>query len=383
MARGSVRQRGTTWTVVLDEPRADGRRRQRSKGGFRTRKDAERYLREQLVSLDAGTYMAPHKLTVATYLAEQWLPAMQARGLRPSTLERYESHVRCAITPALGGLPLQGLMPTHLNKLYGDLRAAGRAPKTIRNVHGVLSKALADAERWGLVGRNAARLADVPAVARPKLRVWSPEQTRAFLSAVTNDRLFAAWLLAATTGMRRGELLGLRWADVDLDVGVLRVAQARVRAGNQIVLGEPKTARGGRTIALDPVTVAALRQHRKRQAEERLLAGPRYADSGLVFTMKDGSPIHPNRFGLWFRRRTRTAGLPPIRLHDMRHSYATAGLAAGVPPKVMSERLGHATVAFTLDTYTSALPAMDKSAADVVAALILGTEEARGSSPAP
>jgi integrase len=383
MARGSVRQRGATWTVMFDEPRADGRRRQRSKGGFRTRKDAERYLHEQLVSLDAGTYMAPHKLTVATYLAEHWLPAMQARGLRPSTLERYESHVRCAITPAVGGLPLQALMPTHLNKLYGDLRTSGRAPKTIRNVHGVLSKALADAERWGLVSRNVARLADVPAVTRPKLRVWSPEQTRAFLNAVASDRLFAAWLLAATTGMRRGELLGLRWADVDLNAGVLRVAQARVRAGNQVIAGEPKTARGRRTIALDPATVAALRQHRKRQTEERLLAGPRHTDSGLVFTMPDGSPIHPNRFGLWFRRRTRTAGLPAIRLHDMRHSYATAGLAAGVPPKVMSERLGHATVAFTLDTYTSALPAMDKSAADVVAALILGTEEARGSSSAP
>jgi integrase len=382
MARGSVRLRGTTWTVVFDESRADGRRRQRSKGGFRTRKDAERYLREQLVSLDAGTYMAPHKLTVATYFAEHWLPAMQARGLRPSTLERYESHVRCAITPALGGLPLQGLMPTHLNKLYGDLRTAGRAPKTIRNIHGVLSKALADAERWGLVGRNAARLADVPTVARPKLRVWSPEQTRAFLAAVANDRLFAAWLLAATTGMRRGELLGLRWEDIDLDTGVVRVAQARVRAGNQVVAGEPKTARGRRTLALDPTTVAALRQHRKRQTEERLAAGPDYADSGLAFTMPSGTPIHPNRFSLWFRRHVRAAGLPAIRLHDMRHSYATAGLAAGVPPKVMSERLGHATVAFTLDIYTSALPAMDKSAADVVAGLILGTEEVGGSSPA-
>jgi integrase len=274
MARGSVRQRGTTWTVVFDEPRADGRRHQRSKGGFRTRKDAERYLREQLRSLDTGTYMAPHKLTVATYFGEHWLPAMQARGLRPSTLTRYEDHVRCAITPALGGLPLQGLMPTHLNKLYGDLRTAGRAPKTIRNIHGVLSKALADAERWGLVGRNAARLADVPAVARPKLRVWSPEQTRAFLAAVANDRLFAAWLLAATTGMRRGELLGLRWEDIDLDNGVVRVARARVRAGNQVVAGEPKTARGRRTIALDPTTMAALRHHRKRQTERAAGRGP-------------------------------------------------------------------------------------------------------------
>jgi integrase len=261
-----------------------------------------------------------------------------------------------------------------VDKLYGDLRATGRAPKTIRNIHGVLSKALADAERWGLVGRNAARLADVPAVARPKLRVWSPEQTRAFLAAVANDRLFAAWLLAATTGMRRGELLGLRWADIDLDAGVVRIAQARVRAGNRVVAGEPKTARGRRTIALDPATVAALRQHRMRQTEERLAAGPHYADSGLAFTMPGGTPIHPNRFSLWFRRHAGAAGLPAIRLHDMRHSYATAGLAAGVPPKVMSERLGHATVAFTLDTYTSALPALDKSAADVVAGLILGTD---------
>jgi integrase len=265
-------------------------------------------------------------------------------------------------------------MPAHLNKLYGTLRAAGLAPKTIRNVHGVLSKALGDAERWGLASRNPARLADPPAVTRPRVRVWSPEQTRAFLATVAADRLFAAWLLAVTTGMRRGELLGLRWADVDLDVGVVRVAQARVRAGNRVEAGEPKTARGRRTIALDPATVAALRQHRTRQAQERLLADPSDIDSGLVFTMPDGAPIHPNRFSLWFRTRVRAANLPAIRLHDLRHSYATAGLAAGVPPKVMSERLGHATVAFTLDTYTSALPALDKSAADVVAGLILGTD---------
>jgi integrase len=234
-------------------------------------------------------------------------------------------------------------MPTHLNKLYNNLRAAGRAPKTIRNVHGVLSKALADAERLGLVGRNPARLADVPAITRPNLRVWSPEQTRAFLAVVASDRLFAAWLLAATTGMRRGELLGLRWADIDLKVGAIHVAQARVRAGNQVIAGEPKTARRRRTIALDPATVAALRQHRKHQAEERLLAGPCYVDSGLVFILPDGSPIHPNRFSLWFRRRARTTGLPAIRLHDMRHSYATAGLAAGVPPKRVAGRCSPAS----------------------------------------
>jgi integrase len=144
-----------------------------------------------------------------------------------------------------------------------------------------------------------------------------------------------------------------------------------------VVVGEPKTSRGRRTIALDPTTLAALRQHRKHQAGERMRAGPNYTDSGLVFTMPDGLPVLPNRFSLWFRMRVRAAGLPMIRLHDIRHSYATAGLAAGVSPKVMSERLGHATVAFTLDTYTSVLPAMDKSAADAVAGLILGAQGLR------
>jgi integrase len=234
-------------------------------------------------------------------------------------------------------------------------------------------------------GRNSARLADVPAVARPKPRVWSPEQTRAFLAAVANDWLFAAWLLAATTGMRRGELLGLRWEGIDVENGVVRIARAS--PGHRY---EPETG-GGRRAEDGPWPA----HHRPRpdhrggaapapQTPDRRAAapGPHYADSGMAFTMPAGTPIHPNRFSLWFRRHVQAAGLPAIRLHDMRHSYATAGLAAGVPYKVMSERLGHATVAFTLDTYTSALPAMDRSAADVVAGLILGTEEVGGSRPA-
>jgi integrase len=189
---------------------------------------------------------------------------------------------------------------------------------------------------------------------------------------VREDDLYAFWLLVTTTGMRRGELAGLRWADVDLEAGRLSVRQPRVVVANMPQASEPKTARGRRSLALDPVTVAALRRHRARQLEHKLAVGARYQDSGLVFTWLDGSPIHPLRFSRWFEQHARRAGLPRIRLHDLRHSYASAALAAGVPAKVISERLGHATIAVTMDIYSHVLPGLDREAADTVARLILG-----------
>ncbi len=187
------------------------------------------------------------------------------------------------------------------------------------------------------------------------------------------ERLYPCWLLLATTGMRRGEVLGLRWEDIDLDAGRLAVKQARVSLGNDIVVNEPKTRRGRRVIALDSTTVAALRHHRAVQAQQRLAAGPAWIDTGLVFTQVDGSDIHPETVSRSFRYRIKRDGLPKIRLHDLRHSWATAALAAGVPPKVVSDRLGHSTVAFTLDCYVHVLPSQDQDAADTVAAAIFGT----------
>jgi integrase len=208
------------------------------------------------------------------------------------------------------------------------------------------------------------------------MQVWTPEQLRAFLARARHDRLYALWLLVATTGMRRAELAGLRWVDVDLDAARLSPRRPRVVVNYAVHESEPKTRMGKRSLALDPATLAALQEHQARQEQERAEVGHAWRDSGLVFTRPDGAPIHPDLITDWFRRLARKAGLPAIRLHDVRHSYATAALAAGVPAKVVSERLGHANIAITLDVYSHVIPGMDAQAANAVASLILD-----GSSP--
>jgi len=378
--RGSVRKRGSTWTWYLDAPPdpVTARRRQASKGGFRTKRECQDALNETLARLREGTFVPPSQRTLGSFLLEEWLPAVRPPRVRPSTWQSYRMNADTHIIPALGHLPLQRLTPAHLTAFYRSLLDHGRrdggglAAKTVRNIHGELHAALRDAARWGHIARNVAASADLPKGMAPEMRVWSPAQLRAFLDHARQDRLYAAWLLFATTGMRRGEVAGLRWPDVDLEADRVSPRRLRVVVNYEVHVSEPKTAKGRRSLALDPATVAALRQHRARQAEERLAVGPRWQDSGLVFTWPDGRPVHPQRFSNWFEQLAQAAGLPRIRLHDVRHSYASAALAAGIPAKVVSERLGHASIAITMDTYSHVLPGLDAEAAGTVARLILG-----------
>jgi integrase len=375
--RGSIRKRGSTYSYWLDigpDP-VTGKRRQRTKGGFRTKRECQAALNEAISALRSGTLVQPSRRTVASFLVEEWLPAVRMAGLRNSTWASYRMNVEKHLVPGLGAIELQRLSPAQLNAFYRELltkgrrnRAGGLAPKTVRYIHSILHRALRDAVRWGHVVRNVADAADPPKAKTPEMRVWNPAQLRAFLDHVRDDRLYAAWLLAATTGMRRGEILGLRWSDLDLDAGRMAVRRPRILVDYQVQVSEPKTA-----------TVAALRAHRAHQAEEKLAVGGHYRDSELVFTGPDGTAVHPERFSDWFRQHVRAAGLPRIRLHDVRHSYATAALAAGVPAKVVSERLGHANIAITMDTYSHVLPGLDEQAAGQVARLILGEGSADAS----
>jgi integrase len=290
--RGSVRKRGSTYTWYLFTPEpVTGQRRQHSKGGYRTKKECQAALNDALAALRVGTFVESSKRTVASYLLDEWLPAMQPPRVRPSTWLSYQRNLERHVIPALGTIELQRLTPAHLTGFYRSLLTGGRldgrgglSVKSVKNIHGALHPALKDAVRWGYVARNVADAADPPKVVTPEMQVWSPAQLRTFLTHVRDDRLYAAWMLFATTGMRRGEVAGLRWVDVDLAAGRVTPRKPRVEVNYKVHVSEPKTAKGKRSLALDPATAAALREHRARQAEERLIVGPGWQDSGLVFT---------------------------------------------------------------------------------------------------
>ncbi|CAN5462304.1 site-specific integrase [soil metagenome] len=365
-----------TWNVVVDLERdpATGKRKQQWHSGFKTKREAERALREIMGRLERKEYVAPSKLTVEMFLTDEWLPAIRSR-VRASTLSLYTMNVSKYAVPRLGSKLLQQLTPADLNAFYASLLERGArdrplSPSTVRNVHVTLRRALVDAQRWGHVTRNVASLADPPRVARTHMKTWSPEELRAFLEHARDERLYAGYVLLATTGMRRGEALGLRWGSLDLSSARLSVSTSLVVVDDGVVFQEPKTATGRRSVPIPPSTVAALKAHRKAQLAERMMLGPDYSDDDLFFCREDGSPAHPTTFSRRFDDLVAAAGLRRIRLHDLRHTFATLALQANVPVKVVSEILGHASVTLTYDTYSHVIPGMAEDATSKVAALV-------------
>jgi integrase len=343
----------------------------------KTRQEAARQLTQALRDRDAGLPIVGEKQTLAQYLA-LWLKDI-APTIRPRSLQRYEEAVRLHVNPHLGSTTLSRLAPQQLQTFYTVKLEEGLAPATVARLHAVLRRALGEAFRLGLVQRNVATLVRAPRPTHHEMRTLSPEQARTLLEAARDDPLEALYVLAITTGMRRGELLALHWADVNLDERFLQVRYTvqHVKGGGY-VFAPPKTPRSRRKIALTGMAVEALRRHRRRQLEQRVELGAEWHDEDLIFTSADGHAIRANHvLQRMFTPLLQRAGLPLIRFHDLRHTAATLLLLQGVHPKVVSEMLGHATVSMTLDTYSHVLPDMQKDATAALDRLLVnsGTEQ--------
>jgi integrase len=326
------------------------------------REEVARQLTAAKKQRDEGAPIVTARQTVGQYM-KTWLDAARPT-LRERTWVRYEQYVRLHVTPALGKLALGKLAPHHLQRLYADRLVAGASPTTVHHLHATIHRALKQAVRWNLVARNVADLVDPPRNAHFQHTTLAPDEARELLRAAEGNRLEALYVLALTTGMRQGELLGLRWRDLDLDRGALQLRGSLQRIGGALVVIAPKTERSKRQVTLTPSAVASLRRHRALQAGERLRMGAAWQGEDLVFTNEIGRPIDSAALTrLSFRPLLKRAGLPSMRFHDLRHSAATLLLSQGTHPKIVSEMLGHSRIGTTLDLYSHVTPTMQREAA--------------------
>ena len=433
--KGSVYQRGSSWYYkfrVSERDLATGKYPWVTKGGFRTEKDAWKACRDAMREADEGRVVRPASRTVAQFF-DEWFPAIEPT-IEPTTWQGWKDYAVYYVVPRIGEQRLQRLDEPQLLRLYSALLSDGRikkdsngamyaywsqavergenptaravsekcgttlnsaraaitryksgripkphspglAPKTIRNIHAMIHRALADAVAWKYLSHNPASSVRPPKRVRSRRPVWEPEQIQAFLRSVQQDRFAALFLVELMTGVRRGQLCGLKWADVDLDARLLTFHDNRVVVdGHAREKAGGKTVNADQTISIDRVTVSALRRWRKLQDEERAFFGRDYKQGDYVFTFEDGRPPHPDTIRQRFDRLAAAAGLERITFHDLRHSYATGALKAGVSANVIAERIGHADVGFFLQTYAHVLRNDDREAADQAAEFLLGDD---------
>jgi integrase len=304
------------------------------------------------------------------YIAE-WLDGIRT-SVSPRTWTRYEQLVRCHATPVFGKATLEKITPQQLQRLYADLAKSGAGQGTVLQVHAVLHRAFKQALLWNLIPRNPADAVARPKQRRQEMTTLSPEQVRKFLEAATGDRLEALYVLAITTGMRQGELLGLRWKDIDLSLGMIHLQASLQRTKDGFEFVQPKTHRSRRQVMLTTAAREALERHRVSQTAERLVKGDVWENKDvLVFTNQTGGPLDGTLLlRKCFRPLLKKAGLPVVRFHDLRHTAATLLLGRGVHPKIVSEMLGHSTVNITLDLYSHVTPTMQLEAVVAIDALL-------------
>ena len=352
-----TRRKDGLWQGAITLP--DGRR----KYLYGSREEVRRKVASTIHAVETGTMSDARGIKLGEFL-DQWLAEVVRPSVRPWTFAGYEVHVRLHLKPALGRIPLDRLTPLQVQEFLNDKAGSGLRPKSIRYILGTLRTALNQAMRWGLVARNAASLVASPRVEPYEIQPFTPGEAMTFLAAVKGNRLEALYSVALTMGLRQGEALGLRWQDVDLDLGYLRVSKQLQRIDGKAQLVEPKTRRSRRTIAMPASIVYALRGHHSRQQIEKAEAKEHWSENGLVFATPHGKPLDPTRISKQFHLHLAQAGLPQRRFHDLRHSCATLLLVQGVSPRVVMDVLGHSQIALTMNTYSHVIPELRREAAD-------------------
>ncbi|HEX8090294.1 MAG TPA: tyrosine-type recombinase/integrase [Blastocatellia bacterium] len=315
------------------------------------------------------TVLTSDQMTLSQYL-DQWLQTAAKPRVSERTFSDYQDLLIRYVRPALGRRVLSQVKPLNIQALYTDMQERGLSARTVRYTHAILTSALKQAVKWRMLTHNPAQLVDLPKLQRKEMKALTKEEAEKFLSAASEDRYGVLFAIALATGMRPEEYLALQWKDVDLEretVSVKRTLCWR-RLGGGWYFGEPKTVRSRRQIPLSPYLVHVLVEHKRRQAEERMKAGPQYQNFDLIFATAQGGPVLlSNLFRRHFKPLLRHAGLDnSIRLYDLRHSCATLLLEANVNPKVVSERLGHASITLTMDTYSHVLPSMQQAASEKI-----------------
>jgi len=382
--RGHIEKRGkNSYSIVvsLGKDAATGKYKYQWVTVKGTKRDAERRLAELLHQIDNGTFIKPGKLTLGEYMV-RWLEDYVWPNLAPRTSEGYESILRCHLVPALGSIPLVQLKPDHIQRYYSDKLSRGRydgegalSHTSVLHHHTCLHRALRMALRWGLINRNPADAVTPPHAQRPQMRTMNQEDMTRFLEAAKATSYYVLFYQALFTGMRRSELLALRWCDVDLLLCQAHVSRTlhQLKTG-EIVIGVPKSAKGRRMISLPPSAALLLQEHRDRQSAQRLALGIPLKDEDLIFSTLDGKPLRPNTVTRAWSALAVRCGLEGLRLHDARHSHASLMLTQGVHPKIVQERLGHATIAVTLDTYSHVAPGLQEAAAKGFDAMVLPSQ---------
>jgi integrase len=372
MAGQITKRNNNTWLVRIFLGRdAKNKRKYFNKTIHGTKKDAQKYLTAKLREKDLGVFVEPASMPLNEFL-DKWLDEIAVLKLREQTLIGYKWLLNRYIRPKLGSKRLSDIQSYEVQKIYNDMKKAKYSPKTIRHAHNFLSSAMKQAVKWKMLMQNPCELCELPRKVKTEMKYFSPTEAKCFLETARENKHFALFQLALQTGARPGEYLGLQWKDIDFEQKVLSIKRTVIEVkGGGFRFDEPKTAGSRRSIPISQGLIDMIKRHRRKQLEAKMKLGSEYQNYELVFASEIGTPLQKKNIrDRHFKQLLKKANLPDIRLYDLRHTMATLLLCEGVNPKIVSERLGHASIVLTLDTYSHVLPTMQEDATDKLEMLL-------------